>query len=204
MLGWCPKENRELFTLPELVENFSIEGISKSPAVFDYDKLTWFNAEYLRAMPQDTFIEAAMPYFQQVFGDKKMNWPVLASILQPRVTKLTEIPEIIGFFQELPEYPVDLFVNKKSKTNLENSVTMLEAAIAELESVSDWQLETIHDQLIALAQRLEVKNGTLLWPVRIAAAGKQVTPGGAMEILAILGKEESLRRLRVGLEKLKK
>ena len=155
-------------------------------------------------MPQDTFIEAAMPYFQQVFGDKKMNWPVLASILQPRVTKLTEIPEIIGFFQELPEYPVDLFVNKKSKTNLENSVTMLEAAIAELESVSDWQLETIHDQLIALAQRLEVKNGTLLWPVRIAAAGKQVTPGGAMEILAILGKEESLRRLRVGLEKLKK
>ena len=204
MLGWCPKENRELFTLPELVENFSIEGISKSPAVFDYDKLTWFNAEYLRAMPQDTFIEVAMPYFQQVFGDKKMNWPVLASILQPRVTKLTEIPEIIGFFQELPEYPVDLFVNKKSKTNLENSVTMLEAAIAELESVSDWQLETIHDQLIALAQRLEVKNGTLLWPVRIAAAGKQVTPGGAMEILAILGKEESLRRLRVGLEKLKK
>ncbi len=111
---------------------------------------------------------------------------------------------MIGFFQELPEYSVDLFVNKKSKTNLENSVTMLEAAIPELKSVSNWQLDTIHDQLIALAQRLEVKNGTLLWPVRIAAAGMQVTPGGAMEILAILGKEESLRRLEIGLEKLKK
>ena len=204
LLGWCPKENRELFTLPELVENFSIEGISKSPAVFDYDKLTWFNAEYIRAMTQDEFIAAAMPYFQQVFGDKQMNWEVLASILQPRVTKLTEIPGMIGFFQELPEYSVDLFVNKKSKTNLENSVTMLEAAIPELKSVSNWQLDTIHDQLIALAQRLEVKNGTLLWPVRIAAAGMQVTPGGAMEILAILGKEESLRRLEIGLEKLKK
>lgn len=204
LLGWCPKENRELFTLPELVENFSIEGISKSPAVFDYDKLTWFNAEYIRAMTQDEFIAAAMPYFQQVFGDKQMNWEVLASILQPRVTKLTEIPGMIGFFQELPEYSVDLFVNKKSKTNLENSVTMLEAAIPELKSVSNWQLDTIHDQLIALAQRLEVKNGTLLWPVRIAAAGMQVTPGGAMEILAILGKEESLHRLEIGLEKLKK
>lgn len=111
---------------------------------------------------------------------------------------------MIGFFQELPEYSVDLFVNKKSKTNLENSVTMLEAAIPELKSVSNWQLDTIHDQLIALAQRLEVKNGTLLWPVRIAAAGMQVTPGGAMEILAILGKEESLHRLEIGLEKLKK
>ena len=204
LLGWCPKENRELFTLPELVENFSIEGISKSPAVFDYDKLTWFNAEYIRPMTQDEFIAAAMPYFQQVFGDKQMNWEVLASILQPRVTKLMEIPGMIGFFQELPEYSVDLFVNKKSKTNLENSVTMLEAAIPELKSVSNWQLDTIHDQLIALAQRLEVKNGTLLWPVRIAAAGMQVTPGGAMEILAILGKEESLHRLEIGLEKLKK
>ena len=155
-------------------------------------------------MTQDEFITAAMPYFQQVFGDKQVNWEVLASILQPRVTKLTEIPGMIGFFQELPEYSVDLFVNKKSKTNLENSVTMLEAAIPELKSVSNWQLDTIHDQLIALAQRLEVKNGTLLWPVRIAAAGMQVTPGGAMEILAILGKEESLRRLEIGLEKLKK
>jgi glutamyl-tRNA synthetase len=203
LLGWCPKENRELFTLPELVENFSIDGISKSPAVFDYDKLTWFNGEYIRSMPEEKFIADAMPYFKEVFPEQEKNWHVLASILQPRVTKFTQIPEMIAFLKDLPDYPVDFFVNKKSKTNLENSVVMLEEAIAMLENTDDWSVENLHDRLIELAQKLEVKNGTLLWPVRIAAAGMQVTPGGAMEILAILGKEESLQRLHIGLDKLK-
>lgn len=203
LLGWCPKDNRELFTLPELVENFSIDGISKSPAVFDYDKLTWFNGEYIRAMSQESFIESAMPYFKQVFPDQELNWPVLASILQPRVTKFTQIPEMIAFLKELPDYTTDFFVNKKSKTNLENSAEMLKAAIPSLEALSDWSVESLHDTLMELAQKLEVKNGTLLWPVRIAAAGMMVTPGGAIEILAILGRDESLRRLALGLEKLK-
>lgn len=203
LLGWCPKENRELFTLPELVESFSIDGISKSPAVFDYDKLEWFNGEYIRAMSQDDFIAAAMPYFRQVFPQGEQSWPVLASILQPRVTKLTQIPEMLAFFRELPDYPAEFFVNKKSKTNLENSVRMLEAAVTTLQSQQSWTVESLHDALIALAQELGVKNGTLLWPVRIAAAGTLVTPGGAMEILAVLGKEESLRRLSVGLSKIK-
>ena len=202
LLGWCPKENRELFTLSELVENFSIDGISKSPAVFDYDKLTWFNGEYIRAMSEQEFIDNAMPYFRKVFPDAELNWQVLASILQPRVTKFTQIPEMISFLKELPEYPADFFVNKKSKTNLENSAQMLKESIAELEKTNDWSVDNLHDALIALAQKLEVKNGTLLWPVRIAAAGMTVTPGGAMEILAILGKQESIRRLRIGLEKL--
>ncbi|MCY1714177.1 glutamate--tRNA ligase [Caproiciproducens galactitolivorans] len=202
LLGWCPKENRELFTLPELVENFSIDGISKSPAVFDYDKLTWFNGEYIRAMSEEEFISNAMPYFKEVFPDKECNWQVLASILQPRVTKFTQIPEMIAFLKELPDYTTDFFVNKKSKTNLENSAQMLKEALPVLEGVGDWTVEVLHDALIELAQKLEVKNGTLLWPVRIAAAGMLVTPGGAMEILAILGKEESIRRLRFGLEKL--
>lgn len=202
LLGWCPKENRELFTLSELVENFSIDGISKSPAVFDYDKLTWFNGEYIRAMSEQEFIDNAMPYFRKVFPDAELNWQVLASILQPRVTKFTQIPEMISFLKELPAYPTDFFVNKKSKTNLENSVQMLKDSIAELEKTDDWSVDNLHDKLIALAQKLEVKNGTLLWPVRIAAAGMTVTPGGAMEILAILGKQESIRRLRIGLEKL--
>ncbi len=203
LLGWCPKENRELFTLPELVENFSIDGISKSPAVFDYDKLTWFNGEYLRAMSQEEFISVAMPYFKEVFPEQELNWPVLASILQPRVTKLTQIPEMIAFLKELPDYEADFFVNKKSKTNPENSQQMLVAAIEALTAVSDWTVEPLHETLMALAQQLEVKNGTLLWPVRIAAAGMLVTPGGAIEILAILGKDESLRRLIIGLEKLR-
>lgn len=202
LLGWCPKENRELFTLKELTEAFSIDGISKSPAVFDYDKLNWFNGEYIRAMSQEAFIEKAMPYFREVFPEGERDWNVLAGILQPRITKFTEIPGLLSFFRELPEYPAEFFINKKSKTNLENSGAMLQAAIELLEALPQWKLEDIHDGLIGLAQKLEVKNGTLLWPVRIAAAGVQVTPGGAMEILTFLGKEEALRRLKLGLAKL--
>lgn len=202
LLGWCPKENRELFTLKELTEAFSIDGISKSPAVFDYDKLNWFNGEYIRAMSQEAFIEKAMPYFREVFPEGEKDWDVLAGILQPRITKFTEIPGLLSFFRVLPEYPAEFFINKKSKTNLENSGAMLQAAIELLDALPQWKLEDIHDGLIGLAQKLEVKNGTLLWPVRIAAAGVQVTPGGAMEILTLLGKEEALRRLKLGLAKL--
>ncbi|HEX3038534.1 MAG TPA: glutamate--tRNA ligase [Oscillospiraceae bacterium] len=203
LLGWCPKDNQEVFTLQQLVENFSIDGISKSPAVFDYDKLSWFNGEYIRAMSLDEFTQIAMPYYKSVFPDADLNWQVLSTILQPRVTQLTQIPEMIGFFKELPDYSSDFFVNKKSKTNLENSVVMLQEAIAVLNDITDWSVDALHESLMALAQKLEVKNGTLLWPVRIAAAGMMVTPGGAMEILAILGKEESIRRLNIGLNKLK-
>lgn len=203
LLGWCPKEEtREIFSLPELCEVFSIDGISKSPAVFDYDKLSWMNGEYLRAMSPETFTAKALPQYRKVFGNTPVDWEVLTGILQPRVTKLEEIPDLIGFLRELPAYPTEFFINKKSKTNLENAGAMLEAAIEALTPITDWSVETLHETLIALAQRLGVKNGTLLWPVRIAAAGLQVTPGGAMEILALLGKEEALRRLRLGLGKL--
>ena len=144
LLGWCPKENRELFTMQELIENFSIDGISKSPSVFDYDKLTWFNGEYIRAMSSDEFISNAMPYFKEVFPDRELNWQVLASILQPRVTKFTQIPEMIAFFKDLQEYPTDFFINKKSKTNLENSVEMLNEAISVLEKIDDWSVDVLH------------------------------------------------------------
>lgn len=202
LLGWCPKDNQEVFTLAQLVDSFSIDGISKSPSVFDYEKLNWFNGEYLRALSVQEFTALAMPYYRQVFAGRETDWATLTAMLQPRVTRLPEIPELIGFFAELPEYPTDLFINKKSKTNLENSVTMLKEAISALEGMSHWNEQDLHDVLMELAQRLEVKNGTLLWPVRIAAAGKTVTPGGAIEILALLGKDEALRRLRLGLDKL--
>ncbi len=202
LLGWCPKENREVFTLQELVQHFSVDGISKSQSVFDYDKLTWLNGEYLRAMLPEEFTRLAMPEYQKVFGQTQVNWQVLSSILQPRVTKLNQIAEMIQFFKTLPDYSEELFVNKKSKTNLENSGVMIKAALPVLEQLSDWTVESIHDALLALPEQLGVKNGTLLWPVRIAAAGMAVTPGGAIEILAILGKEETLKRLRLGLEKL--
>ena len=202
LLGWCPKDNQEIFTLEELEKAFSIDGISKSPAVFDYDKLLWFNGEYIRSMDAETFRENAMPYYRAVFGDAEKPWAVLDAILQPRISKFNEIPALLAFFKELPDYAADLFVNKKSKTNLENSPEMLKAAMETLGQLGDWQIDAIHDALIGLAQQLGVKNGTLLWPVRIAAAGQTVTPGGAMEILAVLGREEALRRLAAGLEKL--
>lgn len=202
LLGWCPKENREIFSLPELEQSFSIDGISKSPAVFDYDKLNWMNGEYIRALSPEAFTELAMPYYLKVFGDKQADWQVLTSILQPRVIRLTEIPEMIDFFIHLPVYEAELFINKKSKTTLENSPSMLQNAISSLTALKSWTTEGLHEALMGLAEQLGVKNGTLLWPVRIAAAGKTVTPGGAIEILAILGREESLRRLEEGLRKI--
>ena len=203
LLGWAPKDNQEIFSLAELEQAFSIDGISKSPAVFDYDKLNWFNAEYIKAMGEEEFTAHAMPYYKEVFGEQEKPWEVLYSILPARITKFQEIPGLLHFFQALPDYPVDFFVNKKSKTNLENAPQMLEAALPVLEALPQWDVNAIHDAMIALAGELGVKNGTLLWPVRIAAAGTLVTPGGAMEILTLLGREEALRRLRLGLEKLK-
>lgn len=202
LLGWCPKDNQEIFTLDELCKVFDISGISKSPSVFDYDKLDWFNAEYIRKMSVEEFAQVADPYFSQALGDKELDRIKLASILQQRTVKLTDIPATIDFFSELPQYDKELFVNKKSKTNLENAPVMLKAVYDKISALEDYNHDSIHDALINLATELEVKNGTVMWPARIAVAGKQVTPGGAIEILEILGKEESLRRMEIGLAKL--
>lgn len=202
LLGWCPKDNQEIFSLAELEKAFDISGISKSPAVFDYDKLSWLNGEYIRLMSVEEFTQVAMPYFKEVFGDKEMPYEKLASILHQRVTQLTQIPQMIDFFSELPQYDKELFINKKSKTNLENAPVMLKAVYDKMKSLTEWTHDSIHDALISLAQELEVKNGTVMWPARIAIAGKTVTPGGAVEIFEILGKEESVRRMEIGLEKL--
>ena len=205
LLGWSPRgelAEREVFTLPELAEAFDIAGISKSPAIFDIDKLTHFNALYLRAMSPEDFHAAAEPYIRQSVKNPGLDTRSIAALLQARCEKLTEIPEKVDFFETLPAYGTDLFTNKKSKTNEEVSKRMLEAAVSALEEVSDWTQEGIHVCLTDLAAKLEVKNATLMWPVRIAAAGRAVTPGGAVEICCILGRDECLRRLRVGLEML--
>ena len=204
LLGWSPKgelAEQEIFTLPELVNAFDITGISKSPAIFDRAKLDHFNAVYLRSMAPEAFAKVAEPYIRQT---AKGNFDVaaIAGLLQARCEKLTEIPEKVDFFDTCPDYGVEFFTNKKSKTNPEVCKTMLEAAIPMLEALPQWTDETIHDGLVALAETLGVKNATLMWPVRIAAAGKLVTPGGAVEICRILGRDETLRRLRAGLEKL--
>ena len=201
LLGWAPKDNREIFSLQELTENFSIDGISKSPAVFDYDKLEWFNGEYIKAMTTEQFAAVCEPYFKQALGELPLDRIKLASILQQRTTRLTDIPEKIAFFAHQPDYDKELFVNKKSKTTLENSPSLLKAGIEALKGLTEWNHDSIHDCLMDLAVTLGVKNGTAMWPVRIAASGMAVTPGGAVEILDILGREESLKRLYDGLAK---
>ena len=204
LLGWSPKgelAEQEVFSLDELVKAFDLTGISKSPAIFDRAKLDHFNAVYLRAMSPEDFAKAAEPYIRQsVKGD--FDVAAIAALLQARCEHLTDIPEKVDFFDVCPEYDVEFFTNKKSKTNPEVCKAMLEAAIPMLENLPAWTDEAIHDGLIALAEQLGVKNATLMWPVRIAAAGKLVTPGGAVEICRILGRDETLRRLRAGLEKL--
>lgn len=204
LLGWSPKgeyAEQEIFSLDELTKVFDMTGISKSPAIFDIAKLDHFNAVYLRSMAPDAFAKVAEPYIRQsVKGD--FDIAAIAALLQARCEKLTEIPEKVDFFDVCPEYGIDFFTNKKSKTNPEVCKSMLEAAIPMLEKLNDWTTDAIHGGLIALAEQLGVKNATLMWPVRIAAAGKLVTPGGAVEICQILGRDETLRRLKAGLAKL--
>ena len=205
LLGWSPRGDqaeREIFSLRELAEIFDIGGISKSPAIFDLEKLTHFNALYLRAMTPEAFHAAAEPYIREAVKNPALDTAAIAALLQARCERLTDIPEKVAFFEALPEYGTELFTNKKSKTNEDVSRIMLNAAIPALQALATWDQESIHDCLMGLAESLEVKNATLMWPVRIAAAGQAVTPGGAVELCAILGREECLRRLRLGLAKL--
>ena len=205
LLGWAPKGERseqEVFSLAELVEAFDIAGISKSPAIFDIEKLTYFNATYLRALAPEAFAKVAEPYIRQSVKNPAIDTAAIAALLQARCEKLTDIPEKVDFLDALPEYDVEFFTNKKSKTNAEVSLKMLEAVIPALDAINDWTVDAVHDTLIDLAASLEVKNATLMWPVRIAVAGKLVTPGGAVELCHILGKDETLRRLKLGMAKL--
>ncbi len=204
LLGWSPRgelAEQEIFDLQGLVQAFDLGGVSKSPAIFDIDKLTHFNALYLRAMTPEQFLAVAEPYIKQ--GCKTCDPAQIAPLLQARCEKLTEIPEKVDFFDQLPDYSVDLFTNKKSKCNPDVAKDMLSAAITVLGAVHTWNDWNIKEVLGGLAEGLDIKTATLMWPVRIAAAGKAVTPGGAVEICRILGQEETIRRLKIGLEKLK-
>lgn len=195
LLGWCPQENRELYTLTELCTAFSVERISKSPSVFDYDKLAWFNGEYIRRLSPERFLSLCEPWFADVFNTVPPAAALLAELLQPRVTRLTEIPEMIQFLAEHHLPDLDLYINKKSKSSLETARVALNAAYDQLTQVHQWDREAIHDAMIQLAGTLRMKNGQVMWPVRIAVSGQAVTPGGAIEMLLLLGREESLRRL---------
>jgi len=201
LLGWSPDSNQEIFSLDELEKAFSIARISKSPSAFDMNKLRWFNAEYLRAMTPEKFYEVAHPWLKDcITADVSLE--LISRILQNRTEVLSEIKDKVGFINELTDYSLDIYVHKKMKTTLENSLSSLLAAVPVLESLIMWNASELHDQLLNLAAEMEMKNGQMLWPLRTALSGWEVTPGGAFEIAEILGREESMRRIKIGIERL--
>ena len=202
LLGWSPGGEREMFTMQEMAEIFDLKGISKSPAIFDIEKLKYFNAEYIRAMSPEAFAKAAEPFIRRAVKNPEIDPAAIAALLQQRTEVLTDIPEKLDFFDELPEYDTALYIHKKSKTDEAGSLEMLRAMLPVFEALPDWNDESILAAMTGMAEKCECKNAKVMWPVRIAAAGKAVTPGGAVEICRILGKDETLRRMRVGIEKL--
>ena len=202
LLGWSPRGEQEIFSLDELKQIFDISGISKSPAIFDIEKLRYFNSEYIRAMSPEDFAKAAEPFIRRSVKNEKYDAAAIAALLQQRTEVLTDIPEKVDFFDELPEYGAELFVHKKSKSDEASSKDVLTRIVPIFEAISDWNDENIMAAMVGLAESMEAKNAKVMWPVRIAAAGKAVTPGGAVEICRILGKDETLRRMHVALEKL--
>jgi glutamyl-tRNA synthetase len=202
LLGWSPGGTQEIYSLEELERSFDISGISKSPAVFDINKLNWMNGEYIKKMPLEDFHEKAKPYYKGVITNPATDLKKISKILQARVDVLTAIPAMIDFIENMPEFSSDLYIHKKMKTTPENSLESLKASVEVLQSLTDWNEQTIHDALSELVVKMGIKNGQMFWPIRTALTGKEVTPGGAMEIADILGKAETLKRIASGIKKL--
>ena len=201
LLGWSPESNEEIFSLDELIREFDYHKISKSPAVFDMQKLRWMNSEYIKRMDDQEYYKLAMPYIDDVVHgdcDRKM----IADLVKTRIETFCDIAGLIDFFKELPNYDVAMFTHKKMKTNAENSLEVLKDLLPRFEELSDYSVSAIESLLMGYIGEKGIKNGQGLWPVRTAVSGKQSTPGGAYEIMHILGKEESLRRIRTAIEKL--
>lgn len=204
LLGWSPKGDREIFSLEEMVNEFDVDGISKSPAIFDIVKLNYINSEYIKALSLDEFHEMALPWIRQTVKREDVDTKFIASVLQNRTEVLNQIPEQIDFIDELPEYDIEMYTHKKMKTDAASSLEMLKEILPVLESVEDFTFDNIHAALFELIAKLEVKNGFVLWPLRVATSGKQFTPGGGVEICAIIGKEDSIKRIKRGIELLSK
>lgn len=202
LLGWSPEDNREIFTLEELIKEFDYHRISKSPAVFDVVKLRWMNSEYIKAMDADRFYEMAEPYLTEVIS-KNLDLHKIAAMVKTRIEVFPDIKEMVDFFETLPEYDVEMYTHKKMKTSKESSLEVLEELLPLLEEQTDYSNDALYQTLVSYVEKKDCKNGYVMWPVRTAVSGKQMTPAGATEIMEVLGKEESLARIRKGIEKLK-
>ncbi len=201
LLGWCPEDNQEIFSLEELVKAFDYRHMSKSPAVFDVVKLRWMNGEYLKAMEDEKFFALAKPYIEEVVGDK-YDLHKIAGLIKTRIETFLDIREQIDFFEAVPEYDTAMYCHKKMKTNEENSLELLKGVLPVLEQQEDFGNDALFEALKQYAGETGKKIGYVMWPIRTAVSGRQNTPGGATEIMDVLGKEESLARIRAGIEKL--
>ena len=203
LLGWSPSDNQELMSLEELIEKFDYRHMSKSPAVFDYTKLKWMNGEYIKKMDFDKFYEMAEPYLKEVIT-KDYDLKKIAKMVQTRIEVFTDIKDHIDFFETLPEYSVDMYTHKKMKTNAETSLEVLTEILPKLEAQEDYSNDALYALLSAYVAEKGCKNGYVMWPIRTAVSGKQMTPGGATELMEVLGKEESIARIKKGIELLSK
>ena len=201
LLGWSPVGNEEIFSLQELIEQFDYTHISKSPAVFDMTKLRWMNGEYIKKMDNEHYYEMALPYIKAVVT-KDYDLRKIADLVKTRIEVFPDINEKIDFFEELPDYDIEMYTHKKMKTNSEIALAVLRDLLPRFEELTDYSIAGIEKVCMDYVAEKEIKNGVCLWPLRTAVSGKQMTPGGAYEIMEILGKDESLRRIRIGIDKL--
>ena len=201
LLGWSPEDNREIFSLEEMVKEFDYRRMSKSPAVFDMTKLRWMNSEYMKSMDFDRFFEMALPYIKEVIH-KDLDLKKIASMVKTRIEVFPDIAGHIDFFEELPEYDAAMYTHKKMKTNSETSLKVLTDVLPILEAQEDFTNDGLYEAISKYVADTGVKTGFVMWPIRTAVSGKQMTPAGATEIMEVLGKEESLSRIRKGIEKL--
>ena len=199
LLGWSPADNQEIMSLDELVAKFDYHHMSKSPAVFDYTKLKWMNGEYIKKMDFDAFYEKALPYIKEVIT-KDYDLKKIAKMVQSRVEIFPDIKEHIDFFEELPEYDIAMYTHKKMKTTAESSLEVLTDVLPILEAQEDYSNDALYAALCDYVAKKEVKNGYVMWPIRTAVSGKQMTPGGATELMEVLGKEETIARIKKGIE----
>lgn len=202
LLGWSPSNNNEILSLQELIEEFNYKNITKSPSVFDMVKLRWMNGEYIKALKIEKFESYASPYVDKIIT-KEIDKDKIYDLIQSRVETFTDIYGLIDFFEELPDYDTNMYIHKKMKTNIENSLEILTEEYEILANLDNYTIDSLQGVLMAYIKDKGIKNGTGLWPIRTAVSGKQMTPGGAFEIMEIIGKEESLKRILIGIEKLK-
>ena len=201
LLGWSPENNREIFTLEEMVKEFDYHRMSKSPAVFDMTKLKWMNGEYMKAMDFDTFYEMAEPYLKAAVS-RDLDLKKIASMVKTRIEVFPDIADHVDFFESLPEYDTAMYTHKKMKTNPETSLKVLKDVLPLLEAQEDFTNDALYGVLSKYVEDTGVKTGFVMWPIRTAVSGKQMTPAGATEIMEVLGKEESLARIRKGIQML--